>query len=376
MTPGRESGPVSIGPESTDDRLNGQGHPTARRSPPGGYTSRYGRAALDAECAEVEAAPEGFRTRSLFAAACAVGGLVTGGEVEENVARTSLEQMGRVIGLAEADVRRTVANGLKRGGRTPRSAPTTGHALEDRTAAIAAVINWWAEVSATPGGGRREAMRLKILAAFALLAMGAGKVRLTDSYRQVAEAAGVSVGTLANYVPSLAPRVRVVVKGNRVTGERTVWQLRANLNRPASPVGMASGLFIKARTLSDPSGNVWHRWPCGWRVFCLLSDEEQTAAELAEATGLSVGGVRKILARLAALGMATRDADGGWTAQEPATDPCAEGVDHAAERRERHALQRDAWRRWRSVSLTRLEYAREVDPDTGEVHRRHWQRAA
>jgi len=68
---------------------------------------------------------------------------VAGGELDGDLARTYFEDIGRVIGLSDADVRRQVANGMRKGATKPRAAVKDGRRLKGRNDAIAAVITWW-----------------------------------------------------------------------------------------------------------------------------------------------------------------------------------------------------------------------------------------
>lgn len=346
-------------------------------------TSRYGRAALSSEVAKVEQAPEGFRHMAIFAAACHIGELVAGCEVDQDTAQGFLIDAGRSLTggrLTDMEVRRQVRQGLERGMRTPRTAPTNGTMLRDRTDAVAAVIEWWSSVQAAEWKGASAGTTLRILAAFAMLSAKAGKVRFDNSYREVAEAAGVSVGTVAKHKARWLPYVRQVEVGKRWArpteekSTRTVWQLvgRANGNSPAPPAGKASGLFPFARTLSDPAHNAWHGRSNDWRVYCLLGEEEVTTAALAETTGLHPGTIRRIGARIVALGAAGRT-ESGWVAIPADAEELQHvGDDHATERRKRHGAERSLHRAWLAERIRQRERRREqppppCDPDTGEI---------
>ena len=65
----------------------------------------------------------------------------------------------------------------------------------------------------------------RILAAFGLLALELGKVSFAASYRQIAELAGVSVGTVAKHQQHFARWVYPVAKGSRFQGTSTTWRL-------------------------------------------------------------------------------------------------------------------------------------------------------
>ncbi|HSH22587.1 MAG TPA: hypothetical protein VK975_00810 [Acidimicrobiales bacterium] len=323
-------------------------------------TSRYGRAALQSEVAMVEQAAEGFRHMAIFSAACHIGELVAGCEVDEEAAEAFLIDAGRSLTggrLTDQEVRRQVRQGLARGKRTPRTAPTKGTMLRDRTDAVLAVVEWWEAVQCHEWKGRTAGTTLRILAAFAILGAKVGKVRLEESYREVAEAAGVSVGTIAKHKARWLPFVRQVSVGNRITASRTVWQLvvRANGNRPASPAGKASGLFPNARTLSDPAHNAWHQRPNDWRVYCLLTEEVTSAAHLVEVTGLHPSTIGRIGARLVDLGAVERDEDGWHVVPADAEALQLAGEDHADHLRLRHAKDRALHKTWRTELIERRE---------------------
>lgn len=81
---------------------------------------RYVKAAMRKEVAKVLAAEEGTRNHTLFAATVALGQLVAGGSLPEEVARTALEHAGATIGLTHWEVRNTIDSGLKAGAERPR----------------------------------------------------------------------------------------------------------------------------------------------------------------------------------------------------------------------------------------------------------------
>ncbi|MBL6277205.1 bifunctional DNA primase/polymerase [Micromonospora fiedleri] len=80
----------------------------------------YVRAAIGQEVDRVTGAAPGERNRSLYVAAVALGQLVAGGALAEDVAQTVLEQAGVTAGLRTAEAYRTVRSGLTAGARRPR----------------------------------------------------------------------------------------------------------------------------------------------------------------------------------------------------------------------------------------------------------------
>jgi len=81
----------------------------------------YVRAAIDAEVRRVAEAPEGRRNRSLYIAAVALGQLVAGGELSTVEAEAVLEHAGVGVGLRYLETVRTIASGLRAGGKRPRT---------------------------------------------------------------------------------------------------------------------------------------------------------------------------------------------------------------------------------------------------------------
>jgi hypothetical protein len=98
--------------------------PTPPWSPPGpGDTTKYGRAALNAEAAKVAATPEGARNTTLNAAAFAIGTLVGGGEVDRHEAEAVLGDAASACGMEEHEARATMKSGLDAGQAEPRTKP-------------------------------------------------------------------------------------------------------------------------------------------------------------------------------------------------------------------------------------------------------------
>jgi predicted transcriptional regulator len=335
-------------------------------------SSAYGRAALTGQLERVEIAPRSTRTTTLFAASCRLGELGAGHEVHLEQARSALMEMGRVIGLADADVRRTVNRGLARGSRNPRSAPSDGRMISTASEAVAEVSAWWTAVQADEWRGARACTTQRVLASIALLSVGAGKLRIDESYRELAEASGVAVSTIHAHLDAIAPWVRRVQRGSRYTGSRSTWQLirrRPAADRPAvgsRPLRPPSAPLPTRGSLTDPAHSCWHRWSSGWRLFSVLNaaDGPQTVAQLASATGLCRGSVRRNLRRFAGHGIAQRLDDWSWgTVPDAAIDDGL--IDHQAARRARHEAQRACWRCWRSRVLAEHERSRSRRTDGG-----------
>lgn len=92
-------------------------------TPIAGACSAYGAAALDGETRDVAATGEGNRNNRLFAAAARLGGLVAGGELDEQLVRDRLLHAALASGLAQVESTLTINSGIRRGFETPRRAP-------------------------------------------------------------------------------------------------------------------------------------------------------------------------------------------------------------------------------------------------------------
>ncbi|MEU2559418.1 bifunctional DNA primase/polymerase [Streptomyces longispororuber] len=82
--------------------------------------SRAARAALDAECAVVAAAPEGLRNTSLNRSAFKVGRFVAWGEIPRHVVEEAFQAVGEARGLTAAECRATIRSALEASLRTAR----------------------------------------------------------------------------------------------------------------------------------------------------------------------------------------------------------------------------------------------------------------
>lgn len=349
--------------------------PLGEVTPSPSMTTRYGRAALAANVDRVERAPTGGRHEALFAAACEAGRLAAGGELDGTTARTELLTMAVAAGFTRADAERQVDRGMLKGSSQPKRAPDTGRALFCATDARAEVLAWWAVVAADPElRTRTGTTTLRILAAFALLGMASGKVRLSDSYRQVAEVAGVSPGTLTKHLAALDPYVRRVTKPRRSSQRATTWQLIRRAGHQETtrlcPVATPPAMFPDGRghALDAPGHNFWHRRSGWWVLWCALDSEEPaTVAELAQAAGRSTRTVRRVLATFLEYGLVT-GTEGAWTRAEAAPEPLCE-TDHAEVRRDRHAAERAAWSRQVALLAARRQAERDAERDLSPEQR-------
>jgi hypothetical protein len=82
--------------------------------------SRYARKALQSECENVAAAPEGQRNHTLNRAAFSISQLVAAGHVYADVAWNSLRDAALSAGLGEVEIERTIKSGMDAGAQQPR----------------------------------------------------------------------------------------------------------------------------------------------------------------------------------------------------------------------------------------------------------------
>ena len=83
----------------------------------------YGEAALEDEVERLRSATNGSRNAALNRAGHALGQLVAGGELAEDLVRDALSTAAREVGLTDGEIAKTLASGLESGKRQPRSAP-------------------------------------------------------------------------------------------------------------------------------------------------------------------------------------------------------------------------------------------------------------
>lgn len=85
--------------------------------------SSYGDKALSSECEKVAHASEGERNHTLNTAAYSLGQLVGGGVLSESAVRAELTSAAQSCGLDDAEIKQTLASGLKAGKSNPRYPP-------------------------------------------------------------------------------------------------------------------------------------------------------------------------------------------------------------------------------------------------------------
>lgn len=314
-------------------------NPTGRRpttqAPQGG--TRYSRAALESEVANVMAAPTGRRTVSLFKAACVAGELIGGGEIDRPAAEAALKIVAGTREIDDAD--RQIRRGIQRGLRNPRNPNLTGGRNITSATEARIVIFEWTENLDARGTDRR------ICTAIGQHCWNVGTTTVDLSYREVAEACGMSVGTVANHAGRLGRWVRVVRHGRRfrANDNRTRWRLIIRENRAKSeqaeghPLYGVGGLFSNGTSLRDPAADPWHRWSSGWTIWSLLDLVDPiTVSELVVLSGYSRRTIYRNLSRLGQVDL-VEQSETGWIR----CDRELAEFSIQAERKERHRLERE-----------------------------------
>lgn len=359
--------------------------------------SRYGRAALESEIDRLSLTSGGGRHLALFKAAARIGELVSGGELDEAWARSRLELAGdRLKPGHHAEIRRCVRDGLRRGQRQPRSAPASETMIRNASDARVRLSALIGHAHARPQRwtGVEGATQLRVLTGLVSLGLRAGKVRITASYREIAEASGVGLGAVRNAIAALEGEwTRVVRFGNRRRSkEPTCFQLLVDVDRgpladadaavprPNGAGGTRGGgghecsfLAPTVETagfptrppggltegLRDPGCPLWRRRANAWRIFNALEaavadGESRTAAELADGLGIPLRTVWRNLGWLADAGLAASDS-GRWRSVATETpDEVTERLELVPRQltRQRHRLEQQLHRlRLRATGL-------------------------
>lgn len=316
-------------------------HPNTQ--PPAAVNRRYGHQGARGELDKMAQAPQGFRHRTCYDAGYSLGQLHAGAALSDTDLagyRRETVAMARQVGLTTRDAERAVANGITRGSQRPRQA--SGGA--DRPETVTAVVAWWQRADQDPAWrDRRGPTTRRIVAALAVLAAAAKTTSITDSYRTVAETAGVSVGTVHKHLARLARWVDVR-PGSDGTHTHTTWTLKGVHfgNTPCpSPPGEAGVFPNDHDPLSLPNHDRWHHWSGGWAVYTALkaSPDGASADDLARASGRRRRTVKRALAVFERWGVASHDGE-RW-------HRTGQHVPHetfwADRRRQTHARQRTVW---------------------------------
>ena len=322
--------------------------------------TNYGTAALKGALEEIAEAP-GSRHDAIYRTAAAMGNLLASGELyEESYVMSALLDAAIRRGKSHREAERTISDGIDEGRTTPRT-PGGRRTNYNRNDALVATVEWWEAVGQAAWTERSSATDLRVLAAFRAISLRQGRVRFSASYRQISEEAGVHLSTVhAAFRRGLKGYVKRVQKGHRIQGTSSQWQLipRTRFGEHGLCQEQATLMFGKTRVpITRPDHDEWARWPNGWRIYSLLSEDEGlTAREISEITGRPVETVRRNLNRLRDKHLAKRGADGMWTALPPREVLEGGFVRNARERR--HRNQRELWAKSRSVLIEQKRAAR------------------
>jgi hypothetical protein len=313
----------------------------------------------------------------LYKNAADMGSLLAGGQLyEESYVFHVLFDAAMLRNMNHSEARRHIRRGILKGREKPRY-PTKTAALYSRNDATVAVVTWWEAVERHEWTGRTSATDLKVLAGIKALSLKIGRIRFSASYREISEEAGVSLSTVCSALRrGLRGFVLQVDKGNRALAQSSEWQLITQNTRLTNSsdlrYGQSSRVFVKRVSVLSPDHDDWTRWPNGWRLYNLLSDEGLSAQEMAADTGLNVETVRRILNRLRDRNLAQR-VDGAWTVLPLSEEdlPLEGGFVRNA-RESRHRDDRLLWANSRSSLLEQKGNDRQLpnaSPDLRRVAR-------
>jgi hypothetical protein len=288
----------------------------------------YGRAVLSSEIVRVLDAPN--KHRAVYVAALRCGRRIGGGELDEDFVEARLYEVAIRVGRPDADARRTIAAGIRKGKLQPRQAPKTGTMLRDRTDAILRVVEMMGRASTEPW---RVTSHRKVLWALHDMAVHAGKVRLDASYREISERAGVGVARVG---PALCAMegiwVRMVRKGSQHRVQsRTMVQLLLPPPTHECLVLEQSGPWPATeppacstdghnRSLLVPSHDLWVGRGRAWETFRALALHgfPIKAADLARDSGIPRSSIYSSLAWLREIGLVVHQ-DQEWAAVDGRT---------------------------------------------------------
>lgn len=336
--------------------------PTHTIAPP------WAQRAAAAELFSLFQATEGIRNDTLNRAAFITFGLVKGGNADEGGAWRSLRRCAAGTGLPKKEIERTLRSAWL--AAEPRYISTQRPADQAVERAVATL--WYAAQADPDLMDRRGSTTLRIVWALLFLAQMSGDLTFTASFREIAELAGVAVGTISKHEPRWSRFVEVVAPGGpEITQSGRVgrdpdgipnvaasyfaanfdtldrFQARIAEEREALERRAWMGFPVPG-TIADPAHDLYapaddegrrHADPNAWRIVCLLDRAPQrTEAELAEATGRHHRTIRRALNRLEDAGAVLRLPSGAW-ALAAAADEIATGL-ALAERRKRHADER------------------------------------
>ena len=323
--------------------------------------TNYGQVALERAVSNMrEAEP---RHMGLYKNAADMGSLLASGELyEESYVVHVLFDAAMLRHMNHREARNHIRRGILKGRAKPRY-PTKTAALYTRNDVTVAVVTWWEAVEGHEWTGRASSTDLKVLAGFKALSLKIGKIRFAASYREISEEAGVSLSTICSTLDrGLGGFVLRVNKGNRALAHSSHWQLITKnvplTNSSDLRYRQSSRVFVKRPLVLNPDHDDWTRWPNGWRLYILLSDEGLSVQEIAETTRLKVKTVRRILNRLRDRNLAQR-VDGVWTVLPLSEEnlPLEGGFVRNA-RESRHRDDRLLWANSRAVLIEKKWAAR------------------
>lgn len=158
-------------------------------------TSPYGRKALRYEERKIRKAPEGTRNNTAAQGSWKMGGLVAGGELDQDEAEDALVDAAVASGLPQHEALLTVRSCLARGMDHPRSASPP---VTSRDEAVSLLDDYEHAVWEMPWPGESGTLCLAVLSVVVELARQAGGPRdVPLGVRRVAAASGIGVSRAA-----------------------------------------------------------------------------------------------------------------------------------------------------------------------------------
>lgn len=242
-------------------------------------TTPWGRQALTTLVANVQAADHAGRHDALYAAALKAGSYIGANQLDEHEATDALVAAGIDVGLPRKRAEHHTRNGIARG-RTNPIGPADRHMTAGPEVARRQADDWCRAVAASDEDAHTKAC---------LLAIGQecaahGRFETSQSMRQVAELAGVSVSTVHKRTARMG-RWLVVLTGGQGMKSATTWRLL--------PVKAPQSAAV-AVPAADRTKDVFHQRKGLWLAFSALDEHEPTnVAELAKAAGVTVRTAKK-----------------------------------------------------------------------------------
>lgn len=319
---------------------------------------RWGRKALETLVSDIASADRGELYRATFVSSVKAGSYNAAGCLDETEAHDAIVAAAVAAGMKPAKAERQFRAGVRRGLRCP-----VGPAKRDLEAMSAAEFRALARVWRQAVAASDEAPSAKlILNAIGLECEQHGRFETSQSQRQVAELAGVSVGTVSKYIPLLGKWLDISV-GNNGPGNATTWRLRA----VDAPQGGAEAVLDV-----DPTPDLFHRRKRFWLAFSVLSEDEAEPTSLddmAKAAGVKLRTAKRYVADGVAAGIMLVVA-GGVIAVAGAVQSLS--TVKADERRARHAADREGWRGWLEAVADKFTVPLDVAADLARKRYARW----